>query len=78
MLGVGLSLLVVLCMRNGMSLSNVSGTAQTSIVGALLILSVLIPNLAQNVQQSRTWRAIGDRTRARLEKGDAASSSQTA
>lgn len=51
MVGVGLSLLVVLNMRNGMSLANVNGHTQTSILGALLILSVLIPNWAQSVQQ---------------------------
>jgi rhamnose transport system permease protein len=48
--GVGLSLLVVLCLRNGMSLSHVDGNTQTSIVGVLLILSVLIPNWLQKFQ----------------------------
>jgi rhamnose transport system permease protein len=71
MIGVGLSLLVVLNMRNGLSLANVSGNAQTSIVGVLLILSVLIPNLAESVQHTKLWRAIGDRNRAQLEKGKA-------
>lgn len=71
MLGVGLSLLVVLNIRNGMSLANVSGNVQTSIVGALLILSVLIPNLAESAQHTRLWRAIGDRYRPPLEKGKA-------
>ncbi|MBI5929832.1 MAG: ABC transporter permease [Chloroflexi bacterium] len=51
MLGVGLSLLVVLNLRNGMSLSNVDGNTQTSVVGSLLILSVLIPNWMQRLQR---------------------------
>lgn len=72
MLGVGLSLLVVLNIRNGMSLANVSGNVQTSVVGALLILSVLIPNWAQSLQESRFWRSLGDRDRKPVEKGEAA------
>ena len=52
MAGVGLSLLLVLNMRNGMGLVNVNGQTQTSVVGMLLILSVLVPNLAQ---MSREW-----------------------
>ncbi len=51
MIGVGLSLLVVLNLRNGMSLSNVDGNTQTSVIGILLILSVLVPNLFQLFQR---------------------------
>ncbi len=51
MIGVGLSLLVVLNLRNGMSLSNVDGNTQTSVIGLLLILSVLVPNLIQILQR---------------------------
>lgn len=68
MLGVGLSLLVVLNIRNGMSLANVSSNVQTSIVGALLILSVLIPNWAQSLQGSKFWRSFVDR--GHVPKGD--------
>ncbi|HLA45250.1 MAG TPA: ABC transporter permease [Aggregatilineales bacterium] len=53
LIGVGLSILVVLNIRNGMSLAQLSGDIQTSVVGTLLILSVLIPNLAQ--EALRTW-----------------------
>ena len=52
--GVGLSILVVLNLRNGMSLTNVSGNTQTSVIGILLILSVLIPNAVQYLQRQRT------------------------
>ncbi len=45
--GVGLSILIILNLRNGMSLTNVSGNTQTGIIGLLLILSVLVPNLAR-------------------------------
>ena len=44
--GVLLSILIILNLRNGMSLANMTGHIQTGVVGILLILSVLIPNLA--------------------------------
>ena len=44
LVGVGLSILIVLNLRNGMALQNISGNAQTMVIGMLLILSVLIPN----------------------------------
>jgi rhamnose transport system permease protein len=56
--GVGLSILVVLNLRNGMSLANYSGNVQTSVVGILLILSVLIPNAVQWFQRIRAQRRI--------------------
>ena len=43
--GVILSILIVLYLRNGMSLSNITGHLQTGVIGVLLILSVLIPNI---------------------------------
>lgn len=58
MLGVGLSLVLVLCLRNGMSLANVNGNTQTSVIGALLILSVLIPNWTQQLQAWLSQRAL--------------------
>lgn len=51
MAGVGLSILVVLNLRNGMSLANYSGNIQTSVVGVLLILSVLVPNFTRDIRQ---------------------------
>jgi rhamnose transport system permease protein len=45
--GVGLAILIILNLRNGMSLMNLSGNTQTGVVGVLLILSVLLPNLVQ-------------------------------
>lgn len=50
LVGVGLSILIILNLRNGMSLVNVTGNIQTSVIGVLLILSVLIPNWARDVQ----------------------------
>jgi rhamnose transport system permease protein len=49
-LGVGLSILVILNLRNGMGLASITGNTQTSVIGALLILSVLAPNIAQTVK----------------------------
>jgi rhamnose transport system permease protein len=54
LIGVGLSILLILNLRNGMSLANLSGHIQTGVVGLLLILSVLAPNLAQRAQER--WR----------------------
>jgi len=45
--GVGLSILVILNLRNGMGLADITGNTQTSVIGSLLILSVLAPNMAQ-------------------------------
>jgi len=49
-IGVGLSILVILNLRNGMGLANITGDTQTSVVGALLILSVLVPNLMHTLK----------------------------
>ncbi len=51
MFGVLLSILLILNLRNGMGLLNISGNAQTGVIGALLILSVLVPNIAARIQQ---------------------------
>lgn len=48
--GVGLSILVILNLRNGMGLASITGNTQTSVIGALLILSVLVPNMTQSLQ----------------------------
>ena len=48
--GVLLSIMIVLNLRNGMALANITGHIQTGVIGVLLILSVLIPNITQSVQ----------------------------
>ena len=50
MIGVGLSILLILNLRNGMALANLSGHIQTGVIGLLLILSVFVPNMAEWVQ----------------------------
>jgi rhamnose transport system permease protein len=45
MAGVILSILVILNLRNGLALANATGNTQAGVIGALLILSVLLPNL---------------------------------
>lgn len=45
--GVLLSILIVLNLRNGMSLANITGHMQTGVIGVLLIISVLLPNTHQ-------------------------------
>lgn len=50
MVGVLLSILLVLNIRNGMTIAGITGNTQTGVIGLLLILSVLIPNLAARAQ----------------------------
>jgi rhamnose transport system permease protein len=49
--GVALAILIILNLRNGLSLVNISGNTQTGIIGLLLILSVLLPNWLQSAQK---------------------------
>jgi rhamnose transport system permease protein len=63
LIGVGLAILLILNLRNGMSLANITGNTQTGVIGAILILSVLIPNWGQNLSQ--LW------SRQRLPRGEA-------
>ena len=48
--GVFLSIMIILNIRNGMSLANLSGHFQTGVIGILLILSVLGPNLVNDAR----------------------------
>jgi rhamnose transport system permease protein len=50
MVGVLLSVLLVLNLRNGMTIAGITGNTQTGVIGLLLIFSVLIPNLAARAQ----------------------------
>jgi rhamnose transport system permease protein len=54
LVGVGLSLLVILNLRNGMGLADITGNTQNYVIGGLLILSVLIPNVYQELKNK--WR----------------------
>lgn len=56
--GVALAILITLNLRNGMSLVNITSNTQTGVIGAILILSVLIPNLIEQ------WRPRFARRRA--------------
>src|SRR3954453_14378508 len=51
MIGVLLSTYLVLNLRNGLIIAGVTGNTQTGIIGLLLILSVLIPNMAGRIQE---------------------------
>lgn len=50
MVGVILSILLVLNLRNGMTIAGKTGNFQTGVIGLLLVLSVLIPNLVARAQ----------------------------
>jgi len=51
MFGVILSTLLVLNLRNALTLINITGNMQAGFVGLLLILSVLLPNLVGDVRE---------------------------
>lgn len=51
MVGVLLATYLVLNLRNGLVIAGVTGNTQTGIIGLLLILSVLLPNLADRVRE---------------------------
>ncbi len=51
MVGVLLATYLVLNLRNGLVIAGVTGNTQTGIIGLLLILSVLLPNLAERVRE---------------------------
>ena len=51
MVGVLLSTYLVLNIRNGLVIAGVTGNTQTGIIGLLLILSVLLPNVAGRVRE---------------------------
>lgn len=51
MTGVLLSILIILNLRNGMALLNITGHVQTGVIGVLLIGSVLLPNLVNDLRR---------------------------
>lgn len=49
--GALLAILIVLNLRNGMALADITGHLQTGVIGGLLILSVLIPNIREHMRE---------------------------
>jgi len=72
MLGVFLATLLVLNIRNGLGLQSVPGHTQTGVIGLLLILSVLVPNLLTSYQEASRRRALARASSRRVE-GDSRS-----
>lgn len=60
MIGVLLSSILVLNLRNGLVIAGITGNTQTGIIGLLLILSVLVPNLV-GAGRERFRRRAADR-----------------
>jgi rhamnose transport system permease protein len=58
MLGVFLATVLVLNIRNGLGLQSIPGHTQTGVIGLLLILSVLVPNLITRYQESARRRSL--------------------
>ncbi|MCY4461039.1 MAG: ABC transporter permease [Albidovulum sp.] len=55
--GAVFAMLIVLNLRNGMALANITHHLQTGVIGVLLILSVLLPNMRGMIRQFRESRA---------------------
>ena len=72
MLGVFLSTMLVLNIRNGLGLNNVPGHTQTGVVGLLLILSVLLPNMIESYQGWARRRSLARLAREARARSDAA------
>lgn len=64
MVGVLLSTYLVLNLRNGLVIAGVTGNTQTGIIGLLLILSVLLPNLAGRARERLRRRQTDPSARA--------------
>jgi len=60
-LGVVLALLLVGTLGNGMGLANMPGPTQTIVLGMLLIVSVLLPNLVRQRSSFRIWSSFRTR-----------------
>jgi len=58
MFGVFLATLIVLNIRNGLGLQGIPGHTQTGVIGLLLILSVLVPNLINRYQEYARRRTL--------------------
>ena len=54
--GVLLAILIILNLRNGMGLLNITGEIQTGVIGVLLIISVLGPNIWRGVREAWSRR----------------------
>ena len=54
--GTLLAILIVLNLRNGMALANITGHVQTGVLGVLLILSVMVPTIRDVAR--RTFRRV--------------------
>src|SRR5918996_299254 len=62
MVGVGLSTFIILNIRNGLGLARVAVSTQTGVIGALLILSVLVPNVVDRLARRRQPTERGTRS----------------
>jgi len=68
MFGVLLSIMIILNLRNGMGLLNITGEIQTGVIGVLLILSVLGPNIGRGIIEAWSRRRDVQRIPAGSEK----------
>jgi len=59
LVGVILALFVVGGLRNALGLADISGDVQNTVIGTLLVLSVLAPNIVQRIRASRRKVTIG-------------------
>ena len=78
MVGVLLSTYLVLNLRNGLVIAGVTGNTQTGIIGLLLILSVLVPNLVERARDRLKRRQADISLRAATSEVAEGARSQTA
>lgn len=69
--GVLLSILIILNLHNGMGLAGLSGHLRAGVIGILLILSVLVPNMVEKVRDSLRRQRRLRRSVAAVEVGEA-------
>jgi rhamnose transport system permease protein len=67
MFGVLLSILIILNLRNGMGLLDITGEIQTGVIGVLLILSVLGPSVGRGVREAWIRRRRVQRIHVKVE-----------
>ena len=60
--GVALSIFIILNIRNGLGLARIAVSTQTGVIGALLIMSVVVPNLVDRFARRRPKKADDSRS----------------
>ncbi|MDQ1365115.1 MAG: rhamnose transport system permease protein [Acidimicrobiaceae bacterium] len=76
-LGVVLAVVIVGCIQEALTLKNVAAEVQNIVTGALLLISVIVPNSADGIQRLRARSRGRARRRAQLRPTDLATTTTT-